>query len=140
MIIGLNHANVITRDLEASAAFYEALGLKRGERPNFGNTGIWLYNVDGLPILHLNDEAELGVIKGAHSAIHHVGLSVRGSVGEITDKLAKLHIVYDLWAPVPGCCRALYFNGPSGEHIEFVMVDNFVPVNHFAGIEERVDA
>lgn len=126
MIISLNHFNIATSDLEASARFYEALGLIRGYRPTFPTTGIWLYGNEGAPIIHLNDEREVGPIVKGTAAVHHVGLTVVGSVEAVTGKLAALGIVYDLWAPIPGVCRALYFKGPSGESIEFVMVDCYV--------------
>lgn len=127
-IDGLNHFNLAVRDLETSALFYEQLGLKRGHRPTFPTTGIWLYVGDN-PVIHLNDECEVGpILKGGVATVHHVGLSVRGSVEAITAALDKLGVVYDLWAPIPGVCRALYFRGPDGEAIEFVMVDCHVPV------------
>lgn len=125
-IEGLNHFNIATENLERSAHFYEALGLKRGHRPSFSTTGIWLY-IGEAPVIHLNDESEVGPIVKGTAAVHHVGLSVRGGLEEITARLRWLNIEYDLWDPIPGVCRALYFRGPSGEQIEFVLVDNFVP-------------
>lgn len=127
-IEGLNHFNIAAADLEASAKFYEALGLRRGHRPDFGsfNHGIWMY-CGVHPILHLNDAKEVGPITPGTGAVHHVGLSVSGEVDDVTRHLDHLGIHYDLWAPIEGVCRALYFHGPDGEHIEMVMVDCFVP-------------
>lgn len=127
LISGLNHVNIATNDLEASARFYENFGLKRGHRPTFPTKGIWLYS-NGCPILHLNDAAEVGPIVPGTAAVHHVGLSVNGSVEEITRCLRNHGIEYDLWDPIPGVFRALYFKGPSGESVEFVMLDEFVHI------------
>jgi catechol 2,3-dioxygenase-like lactoylglutathione lyase family enzyme len=126
VIDGLNHVNIATKDLENSARFYESLGLARGHRPDFHTTGIWMYS--GLsPVLHLNDEEEVGPIVSGTAAVHHFGFSVRGTVGEVCKELVDLGIEFDLWDPIPGVCRALYFRGPSGESIEYVMVDEYVP-------------
>jgi catechol 2,3-dioxygenase-like lactoylglutathione lyase family enzyme len=123
-ITGLNHFNLAVADLERSARFYEALGLRRGHRPEFPTRGIWLYCGDA-PVLHLNDAAEVGVGPYARdqAAVHHVGLSARGSVDDVTDRLSDLGVIYDLWDPIPGVCRALYFRGPDDEYVELVLVD-----------------
>lgn len=134
-IEGLNHFNIATDDLERSARFYESLGLKRGHRPSFQTTGIWLYIAD-TPVLHLNDAKEVGPIAWATAAVHHVGFSVKGSVDEITNKLRSIGVEYDLWDPIPGVCRALYFKGPSNESIEIVMVDCYVPLGE--GMDDGV--
>ncbi len=52
------HVNIRTNDLEASIAFYrDALGLRLGERPDFGFPGAWLYDEDK-PAVHLNEAVE----------------------------------------------------------------------------------
>ena len=126
-IVGLNHFNIATRNIELSARFYEALGLVRGPRPDFGNTGIWMY-YGADPILHLNDANEVGPIAEQTGVFHHVGLSVKGSIEEVTEHLRALGVEARLWEPgVPGWYRAMYFKGPSGEEIELVLVDCYVP-------------
>ena len=132
-IVGLNHFNIVCADLEKSAQFYEAFGLKRGVRPDFGNHGIWLYHgID--PVLHLNDAWELGHDTRAKPSgvFHHVGLSVSGQVHEVCAKLTSLGIDHRIWEPaVPGWYRALYFFGPDGEEIELVLTDCYVPVMEY---------
>lgn len=126
-VTGLNHFNIATDDLEASAAFYEKLGLVRGPRPDFGNTGVWLY-IEGKPKVHLNLESEVGPIVQGTGVVHHLGFDVRGSIEDICGELDRLGVEWRLWpAKVPGWYRALYFKGPSGEEIEFVLIDNLVP-------------
>lgn len=122
-IADLNHVNVITYDLECSARFYEKLGLQRGVRPDFGNTGIWLY-AGGKPKVHLNLASEVNGVTGSCGAFHHVGFDVPGKLDDIAAELTRLNIDWELWpVPVRGWYRALYFKGPSGEEIEFVLID-----------------
>lgn len=122
-VAGLNHFNIVSNDMEKSAAFYEQFGLTRGHRPSgFSTKGIWLYVGDD-PIIHINDTAEVGTIESKRGPVHHVGLTIKGDVGNVTKTLASLGVTFDLWDPIPGVCRALYFEGPSGEAVEFVLVD-----------------
>ena len=54
---GLEHALVLTDDLEATTAFYcDVLGLDVGERPGLPFTGVWLY-LEGTPCLHVAERA-----------------------------------------------------------------------------------
>jgi catechol 2,3-dioxygenase-like lactoylglutathione lyase family enzyme len=49
----LDHATVVTPDLEAVRRFFcDIVGLAEGERPPFTFEGYWLYQ-DGKPIIHL---------------------------------------------------------------------------------------
>lgn len=63
----LDHYNIITADLNRSIAFYEQiLGLRNGERPDFGIPGAWLY-AGKRPVVHLigvdkNDKSGAGTI------------------------------------------------------------------------------
>lgn len=129
-ITGLNHFNIVAADaaqLDGAARFYERLGLQRGTRPDFGNTGVWLY-IDGKPKVHLNIEEEVGPITRGRGTVHHLGFDVRGTIEDVTSTLDGLHIKWRLWpTEVPGWYRALYFDGPCGEEIEFVLIDNPVP-------------
>ena len=52
-VSGMNHFTVVTKDLDATKAFYmELLGLTEGFRPDLGFPGAWLY-VDNQAILHI---------------------------------------------------------------------------------------
>jgi catechol 2,3-dioxygenase-like lactoylglutathione lyase family enzyme len=126
-ITALNHFNVVTNDLETSARFYERLGLVRGPRPDFGNTGVWMY-IGPDPKVHLNLESEM-----PHDTVHgigvvnHLGFDAHGSMDQVLDELANLKIDYSVWPDeVPGWYRAVYFSGPSGEKIELVLKDCYV--------------
>jgi len=53
MIRGLDHINIGTDRLEATAAFFrDVLGLKEGWRPDFPFGGVWLYAGD-TAVVHL---------------------------------------------------------------------------------------
>ena len=69
----LDHALVLTDDLEATTAFYrDALGFERGDRPPLPFPGHWLY-LDGAACLHVAERAAYE----AHAA--SVGLAAAGA-------------------------------------------------------------
>ncbi|QCP48909.1 extradiol dioxygenase [Trinickia violacea] len=60
----LDHATIVTKDLEAARHFFCAVaGLTEGRRPPFGVDGHWLY-ADGRPVIHLV-EATVPSFEGA---------------------------------------------------------------------------
>jgi catechol 2,3-dioxygenase-like lactoylglutathione lyase family enzyme len=124
----LHHVNILSRNMTKTAAFYERLGFKIGPRPSgFPEPGIWLY-IDDHPALHINPAKAMATSDSQYRrTVDHFGFAVKGSVKEVTDKLNGLGITYDLWNPIPGVCRALYFEDPTtGAKIEYVLVDEFV--------------
>lgn len=65
-----DHVALLSRDSTASAALFEdLLGLRRGERPDFGFPGHWLYGADGA-CLHLVEAPgpDCGLARFAHLA------------------------------------------------------------------------
>jgi catechol 2,3-dioxygenase-like lactoylglutathione lyase family enzyme len=140
MLTALNHVNILSTDMQKTTAFYEALGFEVGPRPaGFPDPGIWLY-VDGKAVLHINPVqgalaqefggkhvADLRVVGHALRVVDHFGFSVKGTVAGVTGALDRLGVKYDLWDPIPGANRALYFEDPTtGARIEYVLVDEFV--------------
>ncbi|MFC0204553.1 VOC family protein [Novosphingobium soli] len=82
-VSGIDHVNILTDDLEATASFYERLlGLTRSENPAIrsGIAGYWLRDAEGMPIIHLVDrlsasERYEGYRPGSSTnALHHVAL------------------------------------------------------------------
>lgn len=140
MLSRLHHVNILSADMEATAAFYEKLGFMIGPRPaGFPEPGIWLYvGVD--PVLHINPSSgpranpgdrEADLKHAAHwlRTVDHFGFAVRGSVEQVTERLDAVGIKYDLWDPIPGVNRALYFEDPTtGAKIEYVLVDEYIPL------------
>lgn len=104
---GIDHVNILTDDLETTAAFYERLlGLTRSENPavGMGIAGYWMRDAEGNPIIHLVDRLSApgrydGYRPGeATNAVHHVALRCQG-FGEVVARLKEMgceHRVNDL--------------------------------------------
>jgi len=76
---GLEHALVLTDDLEATRTFYcDALGLEVGERPPLPFPGYWLY-LEGVACLHI-------AVRAAYEA-HTEEVGLRRTAGPV-DHLA----------------------------------------------------
>lgn len=89
-ISGIDHVNVLTDDLEASARFYEeVLGLTRGPNPTIAThiAGYWMHDAAGNAIIHLVDRTTAqgrydAYVPGAPTnALHHVALRCSGYAG-----------------------------------------------------------
>ena len=86
-VLGLDHVNIITDDLDGTADFYERLlDLKRG--PSLGAAlgfkGAWMFDAQDNPIVHLawkdperdfGAEHQPGAVTGA---VHHVAFRCQG--------------------------------------------------------------
>jgi catechol 2,3-dioxygenase-like lactoylglutathione lyase family enzyme len=119
----LDHALVLTDDLEGTRAFYcDALGFEAGERPQLAFPGYWLY-LDGVACLHIADRGAYE----AHAA--EVGLGrVEGSIDHLAfaagdrDALAARLEAAGVQAvsnDVPAAdIRQLFLEDPNGVRIE----------------------
>jgi catechol 2,3-dioxygenase-like lactoylglutathione lyase family enzyme len=120
---GLEHALVLTNELEATRAFYrDVLGFEEGARPPLPFPGYWLY-LDGAPCLHVAERA-------AYEA-HAAGLGLGRTTGPI-DHVAFAAGDYEALAArleaagvdavsndVPSAgIRQLFFDDPNGVRIE----------------------
>jgi len=85
--LGLDHVNVLTDDVDATIAFYEAaLELRAGRSPaeDYGFRGAWLHDASGHPVIHLvwNDPARPygeGRRPGeTTNAVHHIAFACEG--------------------------------------------------------------
>ncbi len=83
----IDHVNILTDDLEATVAFYEAvLDLRRGESPAtaMGMQGAWMLDQAGNALLHLiGNEPGLRLAEGrvpgqSTNAVHHVAFRCDG--------------------------------------------------------------
>lgn len=75
-LLGLDHVNIHTADLERLANWYEqTLELKRGWRPGFEDAGCWLY-LGKAPIVHLIENPDH--LKTNSGNLEHFSLSARG--------------------------------------------------------------
>lgn len=119
----LDHVNIETDDVDRSARFYEkVLGMKSGERPNFGRPGHWMY-LNGRPIVHIiTRSADNAMLTGSKdAAISHFALEI----GDIDD--AKAHLdangVDYQEVGVPGTpMRQLFLSDPDGVLVELLHI------------------
>ncbi len=86
-VSGIDHVNVLTDDLEATATFYEqVLELVRSENPSIraGTAGYWMRDAAGAPIIHLVDRTTAPGRYDDHvpgestNGLHHVALRCTG--------------------------------------------------------------
>ncbi len=118
-VTAMNHFTVLTDDLPATLAFYEAhLGLKAGARPPFGFPGAWLYADGGRgkdPILHI--VAGIGKERLVKGVIDHMAFSGKG-LDAAVGKLKARGIAYEL-RRLPGYGTwQLFFVDPNGAKVE----------------------
>jgi catechol 2,3-dioxygenase-like lactoylglutathione lyase family enzyme len=115
MLVGLDHVNVRTSNLEGLRAFYvDVLGLRVGPRPRFSFGGQWLYCGDA-PVLHLvevqREPRPAGDLRLEHFAFRAHGL------GELLVRLSahgvpsSLGFIRDF-----GVCQ-VKLSDPDGTHL-----------------------
>ena len=99
----LDHVNIITADLDATARFYEELlGLERrdGPAPLTPQNCQWMYDEANRPILHLNSQDcprtfDRATPPGPTGAVHHVALNCSG-YDEMVQRLETRQAAYQL--------------------------------------------
>ncbi len=88
---GLDHVNLRTADIEATARFYiDALGLQRAEVPGgiSSRKALWLRDSSGNPILHLQQSDDSSPQQETSTdPVHHIALRC----GDKEMMLARLH-------------------------------------------------
>jgi catechol 2,3-dioxygenase-like lactoylglutathione lyase family enzyme len=98
MLLGLDHVNVRTPNLEGMTRFYcDVLGMSTGARPAFSFNGVWLYCGER-PVVHLVEIGEAprqtvapeGELRLEHFAFTAVGLR------EFVERLRALGIEHRL--------------------------------------------
>jgi catechol 2,3-dioxygenase-like lactoylglutathione lyase family enzyme len=112
LIAGLNHANISTLKLAETVAFFEALGLKVGPRPDFPFGGARLYDGDR-PVVHLVERAP----KSVEGALDHVSFTTPDFDAAMR-RLDQLGIAYKASDIPSGFGRQLFVKDPNGVTIE----------------------
>lgn len=114
-IDGMNHFTILTKDLEATRAFYVGiLGLKEGYRPPLAFPGIWLY---------AGAQAVLHVVAGRPlpdppaGVLDHMAFSASDLAGT-TAKLEAQGIKYDLRKQPDSGVWQLFCYDPNGARVE----------------------
>jgi catechol 2,3-dioxygenase-like lactoylglutathione lyase family enzyme len=119
----LEHALVLTNELERTRAFYcDALGFEVGERPQLAFPGYWLY-LDGVACVHVAERAAYedhaaGIgIRPVAGPIDHLAFAAgdRDALKARLDAAGARVVEND----VPGAgIRQLFFEDPNGVRIE----------------------
>ena len=119
----LEHALVLTDDLEGTRAFYcEALGFAARERPPLAFPGYWLY-LDGVACLHIAERAayeahaaEVG-LRPSDGPVDHLAFGAEGHEALVAQLEAAgvEAVANDL--PAAGI-RQLFVDDPNGVRIE----------------------
>ena len=125
-VSGIDHVNILTNDLEATASFYEqVLGLTRSENDaiGLGFRGAWMRDATGCAIVHLvwkdpASERYHGYDPGAATnAVHHIAFRCEGF--EVTrDKLDGLGIEFRANDRKYGDVRQIFLTDPNAVNLE----------------------
>jgi len=125
-VSGLDHVNILTADLEATASFYErVLGLKRDWNQTLptGFQGAWMRDAAGNAIVHLvwkdpasdrYDGYEPGL---PTNAFHHVAFQCQG-FDAMRERLDGLSIAYRVSDHRHAALRQVFLADPNAVNIE----------------------
>lgn len=132
---GFNHVNIgcSPRDLPAIEKFYgETLGLKTGFRPNFPNSGAWLYHGDE-PIIHVVARYPDGWDgnEARDASFDHIAFTITGAA-DFRERLTRLGVGFDE-QNVPNAGYQIFLRDPVGNKLEFNFPNQEAPQTLAAG-------
>ena len=117
---GVHHLNIrcAPSDLPAVEKFYsEVMGLRKGERPNFQNPGIWLW-LDDHPLVHVSARWPEGYVQKEHQgSVDHIAFGMTGA-REFREHLRKLGVPFES-QNVPHAGFQFFLKDPLGTVLEF---------------------
>ena len=118
---GFHHMNIgcSPSDVPAIEKFYgEALGLKRGFRPEFPSAGLWLYLGDH-PIVHVVARHPDGWLnsEAPKCGFDHVAFTITGAA-EFRERLVRLGVAFEE-QNVPNAGFQIFLRDPVGNKLEF---------------------
>ena len=125
-VSGVDHVNIITDDVDSTAAFYQdLLGLRRGESAGakMGFKGAWMHDAQGNAIVHIswNDPArDMGgdhIIGGTTGAVHHVAFRCKG-FDAMRQHLGKLGIEHRVMERPDFAFRQITLRDPNNINLE----------------------
>ncbi len=127
----MDHFTIVTDRLQETLAFYAALGLADGPRPDFGIGGAWLYAGE-TPILHVIETSAMPAER--RGAIDHIAFTSRG-LADAGEQLAAAGIRYKLIrTPRPFTRWQMFFLDPNSVEVELDFdADETPPVNWKTG-------
>ena len=122
----LEHINIHSDNMDGLIKWYEGvLGMKNGERPNFGRGGAWLY-VGDIPVLHLVKRDKLEA--GGEPRIEHYAMRCKGLADTIGALRGSKSRYWANYIPETDVVQVHTYD-PDGNHIELA----------FAGAERSDD-
>ena len=125
---GVHHLNIrcAVSDLPAIEKFYsEVMGLRKGDRPNFPNPGIWLW-LDNHPLVHVSARCPDGFLQEKHhGSVDHIAFDITGAT-EFRDRVKKLGIKFEQ-QNVPGAGFQIFLRDPVGTTLEFNFPNDEAP-------------
>ena len=125
-ISGIDHVNILTHDLDATAQFYEqALGLQRSDITGAmaGFRGAWMRDAEGNAIVHLvwldpaSDRYDGHEPGQPTHAVHHVALRCEGFVA-MRKRLDDLGVEYRVNDRQFGDFRQIFLPDPNAVNWE----------------------
>jgi catechol 2,3-dioxygenase-like lactoylglutathione lyase family enzyme len=133
-VTGIQHINIrcAESDLPAIEKFYgEVIGLRKGNRPNFPNPGMWLWD-DHYPLVHVSARCAEGFLQDKHhGSVDHVAFGMSGAA-EFRDRVQKLGIPFDA-QNVPGAGFQIFLKDPIGTVLEFNFPNEEAPADIATG-------
>ena len=125
-VSGIDHVNILTEDLDGTAAFYETLlGLRRTDNAGIaaGRRGAWMRDTADNAIVHLvwNDPAS-DLYKGyepgkSTNAVHHVAFGCQGFEA-MRAKLEQMGTEYRVNDRQFGGLRQIFLIDPNAVNLE----------------------
>jgi catechol 2,3-dioxygenase-like lactoylglutathione lyase family enzyme len=125
-VSGIDHVNILTRDLDATAGFYERLlGLTRSENAGIamGFRGAWMRDTSGHAIVHLvwkdpaSDRYDGYEPGQPTNAVHHVALRCQG-FDAMREKLDGMGAEYRVNDRKYGDIRQIFLVDPNAVNLE----------------------
>lgn len=114
-IRAMDHFTIVTDRLDDTRAFYAALGLADGPRPDFGLGGAWLYAGERAVLHIVETEAMPPVRRGA---LDHMAFTGEGLL-EVAGHFRASGIPYRIIrTPRPFSRWQMFFQDPNGVDVE----------------------
>ena len=127
---GVHHLNIrcAVSDLPAIEKFYdELMDLKKGDRPNFPNPGIWLWH-DNHPLIHVSARCPDGFLQEKHhGSVDHIAFGMSGA-SEFRERVRKLGLTFEE-QNVPNAGFQIFLKDPIGTVLEFNFPNEEAPTD-----------
>jgi catechol 2,3-dioxygenase-like lactoylglutathione lyase family enzyme len=129
---GVDHVNILTDDLEATASFYEqVLGLTRSANSTIGKgtAGYWMRDAAGNAIVHLVDRTTAGNRYDAYrpgqptNALHHFAMRCTG-FAETAAKIEELGLAHRVAEHPALGLRQIFQVDPNAVNLELNFAGN----------------